>query len=73
YLERLAVAGRLPRDTRTSVIDHLGVRTLDQPQPDLAVLSLPEEPDLDAIRATMRRVDISCLFAHDSGTESALA
>ncbi|MDP8960019.1 MAG: amino acid permease [Actinomycetota bacterium] len=73
YLERLAVAGRLPQDTRTRVIEHLGVRALDQPQPDLAVLSLPEEPDLDAIRARMRRLDVSCLFAHDSGTESALA
>lgn len=73
YLERLATAGRLPRDTRARVVDHLDAHTLNQSQPDLAVLSLPEEPDLHAVRATMRRLDVSCMFAHDAGTESALA
>lgn len=73
YLERLAEAGRLPRDTRMTVVDRIGAGALSDPRPDLAILGLTDSHDLDGVRTTMRELGVSCLFAHDAGTESALA
>ncbi len=72
YLHRLATAGRLPRDTTTRVVDAFDAGD-EASRPDLMVFGLPESPDLEQIRTTARRAGGSCLFAHDAGTESALA
>ncbi|MDP8927444.1 MAG: amino acid permease [Actinomycetota bacterium] len=74
YLERLATAGRLPRDTRLRLVDELlADEALGQPRPDLAILGLTRKHDLNEVRGVMRKLAVSCLFAHDAGTESALA
>lgn len=43
------------------------------PQADLSIFGLPEEPDFEFGRMVVRETRSSCLFALDSGRESALA
>ncbi|MBW3657527.1 MAG: Na-K-Cl cotransporter [Actinobacteria bacterium] len=73
YLERLATAGRLPRDTGFRVVDEFPTAAGLEPRPDLVILGLTGDHDLDDIRSTMQTLHVSCLFARDAGTESALA
>ncbi|MDP8957455.1 MAG: amino acid permease [Actinomycetota bacterium] len=72
YLERLAAAARLPRDTATVVAADTAEATR-RAGADLVIFGLPEKPDLTVVRETVRRLDVMCLFVHDSGTERALA
>jgi hypothetical protein len=45
----------------------------DAPQADLNVFCLSEETDFDSLRRILHEVNSSCVFAHDSGEENALA
>ena len=71
YLDRLAAAARLGPGTRAVVVT--GFDDPELPQTDLAVLGLPQQADLDQVRARSRQLGVPCLWAHDAGTEAALA
>jgi hypothetical protein len=43
------------------------------PQADLNVFCLSQEPDFDSLHHILNEVNSSCVFAHDSGEENALA
>jgi len=70
YLETLAAAARLPRDTTTTVVP-----SADAPlgATDLAIFGFGMNADLAHVRAVVRDLGVTCLFARDAGVESALA
>ena len=45
----------------------------ETPLSSLNIFSLSPEPDLAAVRRTVEKTQSACLFALDSGEESALA
>ncbi|HWC13840.1 MAG TPA: amino acid permease [Actinomycetota bacterium] len=71
YLDALAGAARLPSDTRRLVVPDASASPVDAA--DLAVFGLRADVELDEVRRTVHDLGASCLFAHDSGIESALA
>lgn len=71
YLDALSRAARLPSNTRRLVVADASASPVDEA--DLAVFGLSADLELDEVRRTVNDLGVSCLFAHDSGAESALA
>jgi hypothetical protein len=74
FLRRLVDLARLPADTASHVTDEGFDRFASSaPRADLNVFPLPDSLDADLLWRLRDATGSSCLFARDSGDESALA
>jgi amino acid transporter len=75
WLRLLVDMGRLPRGTRTTVLEGGIIDALGQPaaRADLHLMGLGERVELARLQEFRRTCDAACLFLVDSGQESLLA
>lgn len=74
FLDRLVDLARLPAETTALIADgDFGPHASDAPEADLNVFPLPDEFDAELLWSLRDATGSSCLFAQDSGDESALA
>ena len=73
-LDTLVEAGRLPSGTTTAVYEGDFIEAIKSAPPaDLHLLGLPQQIDVKRLKAIHAATDAACIFAMDSGRESALA
>ncbi len=73
FLTDLIELGRLPSSTPHVLLGPFLDRVRDAPPTDVHILGLPQQIDLDRLRAIHQAAGAPCLFVQDSGQESALA
>ena len=73
YLTNLTELARIPNARAYVVVGGLEGDIAETPLSSLNIFSLSPEPDLAAVRRIVEKTQSACLFALDSGEESALA
>ena len=73
FLEALLSMGRIPRTSVEVVTEPFASYLLRAPQADVSIFGLGLRPDFPFMRRMVSQTRSTCLFARDSGSESALA
>jgi amino acid transporter len=73
FLEALLAVGRIPRTEVEVVTDPFPEYLARAPQADVSIFGLGPKPDFAFMRRMVTETRSTCLFARDSGRESALA
>jgi hypothetical protein len=73
FLEALVELGRIPRTRVMAVTEPFEDYLPTAPQADVSIFGLSREPDFRFMRRMVDQTRSTCLFARDSGRESALA
>ncbi|MBT8478436.1 MAG: amino acid permease, partial [Gemmatimonadetes bacterium] len=73
FLQALLALGRIPRSTVEVVTEPFANYLVHAPQADVSIFGLGPRPDFAFMRRMVTETRSTCLFARDSGRESALA
>jgi hypothetical protein len=73
FLQALLVVGRIPRTQVEVVTEPFAEYLTHAPQADVSIFGLGPRPDFAFMRRMVTETRSTCLFARDSGRESALA